>query len=343
MKKTGLTHKEMIFMIRFGIIGTGFITDHFILSAEKTSQFKLSAIYSRSIEKAMSYGEKYGDDIKYFDDLEAMALSDDLDAIYIASPNALHAPQSKLFLKHGKHVLVEKAAVSNSRELEEVITLAKEKNLVYMEAMKSLTMPAFLALREALPRIGKVRKYIGNYCQYSSRYDRHKNGEFVNTFHKEFSNGSLLDIGIYCIYPLVALFGSPLSIKATAIILENGGIDGCGSVLMAYDDMEALITHSKISNSYIPSEIQGELGSFLIDKIGNPTELTLILRDGTREVIRPNTIPEDMVYEIEEFIGLINDQKVESEVNNFDLAISVHKIMDEVRQQIGLVYPSDLL
>ena len=343
MKKIGLTIKELIFMIRFGIIGTGFITDHFILSAEKTSQFKLSAIYSRSIEKAKSYGEKYSDDIKYFDDLEAMADSDDLDAIYIASPNSLHAPQSKLFLNHGKHVLVEKAAVSNSRELEEAITLAKEKNLVYMEAMKSLTMPAFLALRENLPKIGKVRKYIGNYCQYSSRYDRHKNGEFVNTFHKEFSNGSLLDIGIYCIYPLVALFGAPLSIKANAIILENGGIDGCGSVLMGYDDMEALITHSKISNSYIPSEIQGELGSFLIDKIGNPTELTLILRDGTREVIRPNTIPEDMVYEIEEFISLINDQKTESEVNNFDLAVSVHKIMDEVRQQIGLVYPSDLL
>ena len=330
-------------MIRFGIIGTGFITDHFIRSAEKTAQVKLSAIYSRSLEKAKSYGEKYGDDIKYFDDLETMARSSDLDAIYIASPNALHAPQSKLFLNHGKHVLVEKAAASNSRELEEVITLAREKNLVYMEAMKSLTMPAFLALRESLPRIGKVRKYIGNYCQYSSRYDRHKNGEFVNTFHKEFSNGSLLDIGIYCIYPLVALFGNPLAIKANGIILEHGGIDGCGSILMAYDEMEALITHSKISNSYIPSEIQGELGSILIDRIGNPTELTLILRDGTHEVIKPHTIPEDMAYEIEEFIGLIHAGKTESEVNNFDLAISVHKIMDEVRQQIGLIYPSDLL
>ena len=330
-------------MIRFGIIGTGFITDHFIKSAQKTSAFKLSAIYSRSIEKATSYGEKYSEDIKYFDDLEAMAISDELDAIYIASPNALHAPQSKLFLNHGKHVLVEKAAASNSRELEEVITLAMEKNLVYMEAMKSLTMPAFLALREILPKIGKVRKYIGNYCQYSSRYDRHKNGEFVNTFNKEFSNGSLLDIGIYCIYPLIALFGNPLSIKANGIILENGGIDGCGSILMAYDDMEALITHSKISHSYIPSEIQGELGSILIDKIGNPTELTLILRDGTHEVIKPNTMPEDMVYEIEEFISLIKDKKIESKINNFDLALSVHKILDEARKQIGLVYPSDLL
>ncbi|MGB4590503.1 MAG: Gfo/Idh/MocA family oxidoreductase [Clostridiaceae bacterium] len=330
-------------MIRFGIIGTGFITDHFIHSAQKTAQFKLSAIYSRSIEKAKSYGEKYSEELKYFDDLEAMALSDDIDAIYIASPNALHAPQSKLFLNHGKHVLVEKAAASNKRELEEVITLAKEKNLVYMEAMKSLTMPAFLALKETLPKIGKVRKYIGNYCQYSSRYDRHKNGEYVNTFHKEFSNGSLLDIGIYCIYPLVALFGAPLSIKANGIILENGGIDGCGSILMGYSDMEAIITHSKISNSYIPSEIQGELGNILIDKIGNPTELTLILRDGTREVIKPDTIPEDMVYEIEEFISLIQAQKIESSTNNFDLALSVHHIMDEVRKQIGLVYPSDLL
>lgn len=329
-------------MVRFGIIGTGFITDFFVQGAMKTGDFQLSAIYSRSLEKAMAFGQKYSQEVQYFTDLDEMAASDALDAVYIASPNSFHAPQSKLFLNHGKHVLAEKAAASNARELDEVIALAQEKGLVYMEAMKSLSMPAFLALRENLPRIGKVRKYMGNYCQYSSRYDRHKSGEYVNTFQKQYSNGSLLDIGIYCLYPLVALFGPPLSIMASGVILEDGGIDGCGSILMKYGDMDALVTHSKISNSYMPSEIQGELGSILIDKIGSPTELTLVLRDGTRETIRPDTIPEDMVYEVSEFISLVHGKKTESSINTFGYARAVHQIMDEARRQIGLAYPSDL-
>lgn len=99
-----------------------------------------------------------------------------------------------------------------------------------MEAMKSLTMPAYVLLKELLPEIGQVRKYIGNYCQYSSRYDRHKAGEFVNTFQKEFSNGSLLDIGIYPLYIAVDLFGKPEKISAQATILPEGGVDGSGSI-----------------------------------------------------------------------------------------------------------------
>jgi predicted dehydrogenase len=329
-------------MVRFGIIGTSMITELFIYGAQKVSGFKLSAIYSRDIDKAKAFGSKFGDDILYFNDLEEFSLSSEFDAVYIASPNSLHSPQSMLMLTHGKHVLCEKPAVSNSRELEEVIGLARSTNLLYMEAMKSLTMPAYLKLQELLPRIGKVRKYIGNYCQYSSRYDRHKNGEYVNTFRKEFSNGSLLDIGIYCLYPAVHLFGKPLGISANGVILEDGGVDGTGSILMKYADMEAVITHSKISNSKMPSEIQGELGNILIDKIGSPEKITLVLRDGTVEDHIPDQVNHNMMYEAKEFISLVEEGTYESGINSYSLALDVHKILDEARRQIGLTYPADI-
>ncbi len=238
-------------------------------------------------------------------------------------------------------MLVEKSAASNSRELSEVIALAEEKGLVFMEAMKSLTMPAYLSLKENLERIGRIRKYVGIYCQYSSRYDRHKSGEYVNTFRKEFSNGSLMDIGIYCIYPLIDLFGIPDSIKAVGTILEDGGVDGSGSVVMQYQDMEAVVIHSKISDSKLPSEIQGEQGSILIDRIGSPGEITLILRDGTKEILSPFTHNEDMYYEAAEFVKTIKSGKSFSGVNSEKLALSVHGVMDEIRKQIGLVFPSD--
>ncbi|WP_312652762.1 Gfo/Idh/MocA family oxidoreductase [Proteiniclasticum sp.] len=328
-------------MIRFATVGTGFITDAFIKGALKTGLMSLAAVHSRSSEKGNALSSKYGEDIPCFTDIEELAGSDLIDAVYIASPNAMHAPQAKLFLEHGKHVLVEKSAASDSRELREVIALAEEKGLVFMEAMKSLTMPAYLTLKENLDRIGRIRKYVGIYCQYSSRYDRHKSGEYVNTFQKKFSNGSLMDIGIYCIYPLIDLFGVPESIKAVGTILEDGGVDGSGSVLMQYKDMEAVVIHSKISDSKLPSEIQGEKGSILIDRIGSPGEITLILRDGTKEVLAPSTFREDMYYEAAEFVETIRSGKSFSKINHEKLAISVHEVMDEIRKKIGLVFPSD--
>ena len=328
-------------MIRYATIGTGFITDSFIKGAEKSGKMKLTAVYSRTQEKGKTLAANYGEDILLFTDLEELAKSSLIDAIYIASPNSMHAPQAKLFLSHGKHVLVEKAAASNARELIETMNLAEEKGLVFMEAMKSLTMPAYLALKENIGRIGKIRKYIGIYCQYSSRYDRHKAGEPVNTFQRKYSNGSLMDIGIYCLYPLVDLFGQPEKIKAQATLLEEGGVDGSGSILFQYKDMEAVILYSKISDSHLPSEIQGEQGTILIDRIGSPREITLILRDGSKEVLSPMTHEEDMVYEALEFVKTIEEKRSFSKINHRDLAESVHTIMDEARRQVGLSFPGD--
>lgn len=328
-------------MIRYATIGTGFITDSFIKGAEKSGKMKLTAVYSRTQEKGKTLAANYGEDILLFTDLEELAKSSLIDAIYIASPNSMHAPQAKLFLSHGKHVLVEKAAASNARELIETMNLAEEKGLVFMEAMKSLTMPAYLVLKENIGRIGKIRKYIGIYCQYSSRYDRHKAGELVNTFQRKYSNGSLMDIGIYCLYPLVDLFGNPEKIKAQATLLEEGGVDGSGSILFQYKDMEAVILYSKISDSHLPSEIQGEKGTILIDRIGSPREITLILRDGSKEVLSPMTHEEDMVYEALEFVKTIEEKRSFSKINHRDLAESVHTIMDEARRQVGLSFPGD--
>lgn len=332
-------------MIQFGTIGTGEITKRFIGGALETKELELSAIYSRDLQKAKNLREHFQDtvlnEVVYYNDLETLAKSDDIQAIYIASPNSLHIEQALLFLSHGKHVLVEKPAASNLEELKKATDLAKENNLVFFEGMKSLTMPAYLALKENLPRIGQVRKFIGNYCQYSSRYDRHKNGEWVNTFQNQFSNGALMDIGVYCVYPLIDLFGPPSEIKAVGNILENGGVDGSGSMLLKYLQMEATLTYSKISDSFIGSEIQGEKGSLLIDKIGSPLKITLILRDGTKEIFEPKTSSNDFYYEAREFVKTVQSKKSFSTIHHEELAHQVHNVMTTARKQINLIFPAD--
>ncbi|MEK5061751.1 Gfo/Idh/MocA family protein [Paenibacillus shunpengii] len=326
-------------MVRFGIIGTNKITVQFIEAASTLPDFKLTAVYSRTEERGREFAEQHGAE-HVFTDLEEMAQSDVLDAVYIASPNSYHSKQAVLLMQHGKHILCEKPMASNSKELADMVAAAEANKVVLMEAMKSTLMPGFKAMQEHILKLGQVRKYMVNYCQYSSRYDAYKQGDIQNAFKPEFSNGSLMDIGIYCIYPMVVLFGQPENVKATSVMLDSG-VDGEGSIVLQYKDMEGVISYSKITNSYLPSEIQGEEGSMIIDHINVPGAVTLRYRNGDSLQISELDEAPAMKYEAEEFIRLVQSGELQSVNNSHQHSSITMEIMDTVRKQIGLVYPAD--
>ncbi|KHD35106.1 oxidoreductase [Clostridium acetobutylicum] len=325
--------------IRFGIVGTSSITEKFLDGANHVKDFSLAAVYSREESKARDFAKKYGAE-NIFTDLEKMAKSDLIDAVYIASPNAMHAKQAEVFLKNKKHVLCEKAFASNVKEVNEMISVSKENKMVLMEAMKTEYLPGFFAVKENLHRIGKVRKYFGNYCQYSSRYDKFKQGIVLNAFKPELSNGSIMDIGVYCIHPMVYLFGEPNKLKANAVLLESG-VDGEGSILFNYDNMEAVVMYSKITNSRVSSEIQGEEGNIVIDNINTFEKVKIVFRNGEEEDLSRVHIEDNMCYELEEFISLVKEQDTKKALQRLKVSKSVMEIMDEARKQIGLVFPAD--
>jgi len=326
-------------MIRFGVIGTNWITEQFLKAAAELPSFQLAAVYSRTEEKAKEFGEKYGVS-HFFTSLEEMAKSEHIDAVYIASPNSFHAEQSILFLKHGKHVLCEKAIASNRAELEEMIHTAKKHNVLLMEALKSTFVPNFQVLKENIGKIGMVRRVFASYCQYSSRYDAYRNGTILNAFDPTFSNGALMDIGVYCIYPVVALFGKPVSVKASGVLLGSG-VDGEGSILLTYKNMDAVLMYSKITNSSIPSEIQGEDGNIVIDKVNTPEKVVLHYRNGEKVDLSVPQRVDSMYYEAKEFIELVEKGEVESKINTYENSLVTMEIMDEVRKQIGVRFPAD--
>jgi scyllo-inositol 2-dehydrogenase (NADP+) len=327
-------------MIRFGVIGTNFITVQLLDAVKNLKDFTLCAVYSRKEETAKEFAAKYGVEVTYTN-LEEMAKSDAIDAVYIASPNSLHASQAITFLSNGKHVLCEKPMASNTKELEAMQKVAKESNVLLMEAMKSTLTPNFKSIQENIHKIGKVRRYFANYCQYSSRYDAYKQGTILNAFNPAFSNGSIMDLGVYGIYPMVVLFGQPKTVKATGVMLDSG-VDGEGSILIQYEEMDAVVLHSKINSSYIPSEIQGEEGSILIDKISTPDKIEIRYKDGTVEDISQAQEQPHMYYEVEEFIDLIKSKQTESKINSYFHSKITAEITEEVRKQVGLVFPADL-
>lgn len=162
----------------------------------------------------------------------------------------------------------------------------------------------------------------------------------LNAFNPEYSNGSLMDLGIYCLYPMVTLFGKPDSVKASGYMLSSG-VDGEGSLLLSYPEMDAVIMHSKISDSYAPAEIQGENGTMIIDKINQPYDVKIHYRDGTIENVTQLQTHESMYYEAREFIDLIRCGERESAINTHANSLITAEIMQEARRQVGLRFPAD--
>jgi predicted dehydrogenase len=329
-------------MIRVGIIGTNWITEDFINAARQVEGLVLTAVYSRTEATARQYADKH--DIPHtYTDLESFASSSELDAVYIASPNSLHAEQANVLMNHGKHVLCEKPIASNVLEVKRMIAAANRNGVVLLEAMKSTLTPNFQAIQDNLHKIGPVRRYFASYCQYSSRYDEYLKGNVLNAFKPEFSNGALMDLGVYCIYPMVVLFGQPENIQGNAYMLESG-VDGQGSILIKYKELDAVIQYSKITDSYACSEIQGEKGTIIIfDKISRPDKVEIRYRGGGVEDITRPQVANAMFYEVQEFIHLIRSGAKESSTNSHANSLKAMEIMDETRRQIGLVYPADLI
>ena len=324
-------------MIRFAIVGTNWITRQFVDAAHETGKMKLTAVYSRSLDQAQSFSKDYRVE-HLFTSLEQMAQSEDVDAVYIASPNALHCQQALLFLQHKKHVICEKPLASNLREVEAMIACARDNQVVLFEAFKTASLPNFLILHQSLPKVCKLSKALINYCQYSSRYQRYLDGENPNTFNPAWSNGSIMDIGYYCLATAVSLWGEPYKVTATASLLESG-VDAHGTVVMDYGDFDVTLLHSKVSQSLVPSEIQGEEGSLVIEQVSECQRVSFMPRGArVQDLSHPQHI-NTMLYEAETFARLVENH----EINHAGLGTSraTAKLLTEIRQQTGVVFPAD--
>ncbi|MGL5611048.1 MULTISPECIES: Gfo/Idh/MocA family protein, partial [Bacteria] len=230
--------------------------------------------------------------------------------------------------KSKKHVLCEKPMGINEKEIEEMYRVAYENKVSLMEAMKNTFLPNFKSIEKNIYKIGDVRGFIGNFCQYSSRYDNLKDGELTNIFDPKYGGGAHLDIGVYPLYFILRLFGIPLNSKIINYTLDSG-VPGIGSALLEYKNMAGVIVYSKITNSYIGSEIQGEKGSIIIDSISNIKEVKIYYKNGEIENISVPQEENSMTYELEEFINLIKNDRVESDINTKEISKEVIRILTQ--------------
>lgn len=324
-------------MVRFGIIGTGKIADKFWQANRYGREFALTAVYSRTLEKAKEFAVGKGP-LKLYDNLEDFAKSEEVDAVYVASPNCCHHDQVLTLLDAGKHVLCEKPLASNYKEAKEMFDMAQEKNLILMEGMRSIYTPGFAKMISYMGSLGKIRRATLQYCQYSSRYDNYKRGIIENAFKPELSNGALMDIGVYVVSCMIRLFGMPTVIKASGIKLSNG-VDGAGTILFEYPDMIGEAVYSKVTNAATPSQIQGEDASMLVQEIENVKDLR-INRKGVVQSIHFEQSDNVLNYETQEFIKMVKTGLGWEKAR--DLSLETMKVLDEARRQLSIVFPADI-
>lgn len=327
-------------MLRIGTIGSGRIVDEFLAGLSGVAELVHTAVYSRTVERAAEYAALRGVE-NAFTDLRKMAQSDCIDAVYIASPNALHVSQSELFLQHGKHVLCEKPVAARPDELKRLQTLARERGLVFMEAIMCLYQPQLRVLTDALAGLGPVSAADFRFCQYSHQYPAYRRGALPNVFHPAMETGGLMDLGIYGLYPALFLFGPPQEITARASFLRSGA-DVAGAVLLTYSDKTVTVTYSKSGQGAAPSEILGENGALLIGKISQLHDITLVHRDGTRIPLHGSEPkPLLMAREGAALCRFAKDPLCPEYRENSALALRVCEALYAARQSAGIRFPRD--
>ena len=326
-------------MVKLGIIGRNFVVDWMLAAARQAPELQPVAIYSRSMDTAREFAEK-NDLPLTFDRLEDLAACPEVDAVYVASPTGCHYAQCKLMLEHGKHVLCEKPGVVNLAQLEDLLETAKRRGVVYLEAMRLVHDDALDVIRAALPQIGALRRVSFEFTQYSSRYDRVRSGEpNINAFDPALSNGSIMDMGCYCVHAIAYLFGRPEKVFGACAKLENG-FDSNGVILMQYPGFVAEAVYSKVSRQGTPTVLTGEDGSILVDDMNHIKRIWLQPRKGeAQELPYTEKLPTNMMYELQNFCAMCAGRMDPAPWNTY--SVITQQIMDKARADMGIVFPGE--
>lgn len=323
-------------MIKYATIGTSFIAEQFVTGANAIGKMQLTAVYSRQYDTGFAFGEKFGC-YRVYTSLNDLANDSEIEAVYVASPNVFHSTQSELLLLAGKHVICEKPITTSAGEYSRLKKLADQKGLIYIEAMIPIYNTSRSRIKAALGEIGNISMAKIDYCQRSSRYDRFMRGEQVNIFDMSLYAGTLMDLGVYCVYAAIDLFGMPNEIKASASFLNNGA-DGSGIAIFEYDKFSACLTYSKTGQSVAPTEIVGDDGSVIMETAVYYQDAYLV-KQGEKTPLFDNVSKETLMgYEASAFCDFIKGERLSEYQQNSEICLRVHTCMDKIKQEAKIVY-----
>ncbi|WP_298873205.1 Gfo/Idh/MocA family oxidoreductase [uncultured Microbacterium sp.] len=323
--------------LHWGILATGGIA-HAFTSDLRTAGLDVTAVGSRRIDSAREFAARY--DIPHaHGSYEDLVADPDVDIVYIATPHPSHVENALLALDHGKHVLVEKPFTLNEAEAAAIREKAAEKGLLAMEAMWTRYLPHMVRIREivAAGTLGEIRVVAADHTQRISTDPAHRLNDLA------LGGGALLDLGIYPISFAVDVLGLPERVSALAR-LSDAGSDAEVATMFVHEGgaISTTVSSSRAAGADT-AQVVGTEARIEIDRVWyTPTSFRVIASDGT--------VVEEFASEIEgrgmQFQALaaerlVADGAISSDVLGIDETVAIMGVLDEVRRQIGVVYPGE--
>lgn len=320
--------------IRWGILGAGGIAAKFAQAVNVYTASTVVAVASASsLEKATEFAaaNNAGDAYGSYADLLAR---DDIDAVYVATTHNNHHEPAILAIEAGKHVLVEKAFAQNGAQTELILDAAAKAGVFVMEAMWTRHLPHIYELREAVAsgEIGEVTAVIADHGQALTHVPR--------MYRADLAGGSLLDLGVYPIAFAHDVLGVPTTVTAVGQ-LTDAGVDNQVAMIFDYPTAQASLHTSMVSKSANTAQVIGTTGRIEIDGwFYTPTTLRVVRDDVTvREY--DGRVENGFQFQAAEVARQIGAGATESPIMTWEDTREVMALMDEIRAQIGVVFPNE--
>ncbi|MEV7874656.1 Gfo/Idh/MocA family oxidoreductase [Microbacterium sp. NPDC089188] len=323
--------------LHWGILSTGGIA-HAFTSDLRTAGLDVTAVGSRSLDSAREFAAAY--DIAHahgsYDDLVA---DPDVDIVYIATPHPSHVENALLALDHGKHVLVEKPFTLNEAEAAAIREKAAEKGLLAMEAMWTRYLPHMVRIREiiAAGTLGEIRVVAADHTQKISTDPAHRLNDLA------LGGGALLDLGIYPISFAVDVLGLPEQVSALARISDADSDAEVATMFVHEGGALSTTVSSSRAAGADTAQVVGTEARIEIDRVWyTPTSFRVITSDGTvTEEFTSEIEGRGMQFQALAAERLVADGAISSDVLGIDETVAIMGVLDEVRRQIGVVYPGE--
>lgn len=323
--------------LRWGILATGNISRSFA-SDLRTAGIDLRAVGSRTAPSAQAFAKDF-DIPRAHGSYAALAEDPDVDIVYIGTPHPMHYEAAKLALEHGKHALVEKAFTVNQAEAAALRDLAAERGLLVMEAMWTRYLPHMVRIRElvASGALGEIRAVHADHTQKLPLDPTHR----LNAL--ELGGGALLDLAIYPISFAWDILGPATSVTARGRLGETGADTEVATIMTHADGAMSTTLSSSRAAGPTTGHIIGTEARIDIDRaFYRPTTFRLRAPDGALlETYETRITGRGMQYEALAAERLVAEGRLEGDILPIDETVAIMGVLDEIRRQIGVRYPSE--
>jgi predicted dehydrogenase len=326
--------------IRWGILGCGRIAGKFAADLKLVEDAELIAVASRNQETADEFCKLYPAKFRH-NSYEALAMNDEVDVIYVATPHALHYENTLLCLENHKAVLCEKAFAINSRQAKEMIALAKKNKLFLMEALWTKFMPHYKQVMQMIHNgdLGEIKSVLVNFgfAPTAPVPDR--------IFNPALGGGTLLDIGIYNVFMALSAMGKPDNIDAYMTPAYSGVDEQCAVTFRYKNGGLAQLFSTFSSNLATEADINGTKGRIrLASRFYEPsTQIEFYPgRIDTKTILPFDKEPGwGYQYEIRHVQECLRQRLTESPVMTHADSLLLMETLDEIRVKAGITYPAD--